>query len=229
MGIPDTSRVWELLDQVLDRTYYFKNGKALTILRTFIDSGGHYTSEVYKYCYKSRKKQRIAVKGSSIRGVPLVYKISKVEKYGIPLVQLGVDSGKQYIMDRLTIEEKGKKYIHFPLNEIDDGNIDSFFLDRGYDEVYFKGLVSEHLVQKTRNGVTVFIWEKISKDARNEPLDLKVYNLACMQSLNLNFEALYEAFNSNSLTKTVGKLNKKEKKKVNYGAVNSGGVMDFVE
>ena len=50
-----------------------------------------------------------------------------------------------------------------------------------------------------------------------------------MQSLNLNFEALYEAFNSNSLTKMVGKPNKKEKKKVNYGAVNSGGVMDFVE
>ena len=229
LGVPDTSRVWELLDQVLDRTYYFKNGKALTILRTFIDSGGHYTNEVYKYCYKSRKKQRIAIKGSSIPGVPLVYRISKIEKYGIPLVQLGVDSGKQYIMDRLTIEEKGKKYIHFPLNEIDDGNIDSFFLDRGYDEVYFKGLISEHLVQKTRNGATVFVWEKISKDARNEPLDLKVYNLACMQSLNLNFEALYEAFNSNSLTKLVGKPNKKEKKKVNYGAVNSGGVMDFVE
>ena len=97
-------------------------------------------------------------------------------------------------------EEKGKKYIHFPLNEIDHGNIDSFFLDRGYDEDYFKGLISEHLVQKTRNGATVFVWEKISKDAWNEPLDLKVYNLACMQSLNLNFESLYEAFNSNSLT-----------------------------
>ena len=50
-----------------------------------------------------------------------------------------------------------------------------------------------------------------------------------MHSLNLNFEALYEAFNSNSSTKTIGKPNKNVKKKVNYGAVNSGGVMDFVE
>lgn len=115
------------------------------------------------------------------------------------------------------------------MNEDNEGNFDSFFQDRGYDSHYFKGLASEHLVQKTRNGATVFVWEKISKDARNEPLDLKVYNLACMQSLNLNFEALYEAFNSNSLTKTVGRPKKKVKKKANYGAVNSGGVMDFVE
>ena len=129
-------------------------------------------------------------------------------------------------MDRLTIEKPGKKYIHFPLDEIDKGNFDGFFHVRGYDEVYFKGLTSEHLVQKTRNGATVFVWEKISNDVRNEPLDLKVYNLACMQSLNLDFESLYEAFNSN---KTMIKQNKNTKKKANYGAVSSGGVMDFVE
>lgn len=47
-----------------------------------------------------------------------------------------------------------------------------------------------------------------------------------MQSLNLDFESLYEAFNSN---KTMIKQNKNTKKKANYGAVSSGGVMDFVE
>lgn len=226
LGVPDTQKVWDLLDQVLDRTYYFKDGKALTILRTFIDSGGHYTSEVYKYCYRSRKKQRIAIKGSSIRGVPLVHKISKVEKYGIPLVQLGVDSGKQYIMDRLSIDKKGKKYIHFPLDETNNHDIDSFFLNRGYDDVYFKGLTSEHLVQKIKNGATIFVWEKIHNDVRNEPLDLKVYNLACMQSLGLNFETLHEAFSNKSIPAS---KEKKHKRKRNYGAVNNGGAMDFVE
>lgn len=215
-GVPDTPEVWALLDQVLDRQFHFADGKALIILRTLIDSGGHYTDEVYKYCRRNYRKQRIAIKGANTRGVPLVYKISKVPKYNIPLMLLGVDSGKQYVMDRLSIEHPGGKYIHFPL---DSTGLEQFFCDRGYDQIYFKGLISEHLVPVTRGGRTVMIWEKIYKDIRNEPLDLKVYNLACMQSLPLNFAALKAALEGKS---TVTK--RKKERKVSYGAVKKGNL-----
>lgn len=218
LGVPDTVEVWNMLDQIIDRPYYFKNGNALVVLRTFIDSGGRYTDQVYKYCYSNRRKQRIAIKGASLRGIPLIYRISVVKNYGIPLVLLGTDNGKQYIMDRLSIQERGAKYIHFPLDDLNSE--DTFFQQRGYDAVYFKGLTSEHLVQKTRNGATVFVWEKISNNARNEPLDLKVYNLACMQSLGLNFTRLKEALAGNL---TINKTRPKRKKYV-YGAVKKGNL-----
>ena len=36
----------------------------------------------------------------------------------------------------------------------------------------------------------VTVWENIAKDKRNEPLDLRVYNLAALRLLKPNFEAL---------------------------------------
>lgn len=48
-GIPDSPDVWKQLDMILDRKYFFKDGKTgLKVARTFIDSGGHYTNEVKK-------------------------------------------------------------------------------------------------------------------------------------------------------------------------------------
>ena len=75
-------------------------------------------------------------------------------------------------------------------------------------------------MQKTRNGATVFVWEKISHNARNEPLDLKVYNLACMQSLGLNFTRLKEALAGKLTTDKT----KPKRKKAVYGAVKKGNL-----
>ena len=113
-------------------------------------------------------------------------------KYTIPLVILGVDSAKQYVMDRLSIEEKGPKYFHFPLDTADR--------KCGYDDIYFRGLISEQRVPHKKNGRIVWQWEIIAKDRRNEPLDLRGYNLACLQSLNPDF-ARIEAVISAKLDK----------------------------
>lgn len=193
LGRPDTDHVWEELDQILDRTYKFKNGCGLNVVRTFIDSGGHYTEEVYKYCRKNFAKQRFAVKGGHGPGISLNHKITAVKKYGIPLVILGVDSGKQYVMDRLSIEFPGAKYFHFPLDYTEGGaTVSEILSNRGYDEIYFKGLIAEQLVARKRGGQVYFVWENVAKDKRNEPLDLRVYNLACMKSLPQNWEVLRE-------------------------------------
>ena len=48
MGRPDTPEVWQRLDDVIDHVYTFKNGRGLRISITCVDSGGHFTQEVYE-------------------------------------------------------------------------------------------------------------------------------------------------------------------------------------
>lgn len=52
LGQPDWESTWSELDKILEHVYRFKNGTGLKIVRTFIDSGGHYTGHVYRYCEK---------------------------------------------------------------------------------------------------------------------------------------------------------------------------------
>lgn len=101
-------------------------------------------------------------------------KLGKSEDATCPLVILGVDDGKEMVLSRLSIKEPGPKYFHFPLDE--EGR------RRGYDNLYFKGIISEHKKRVKRNGIYREIWEP-TQGVRNEPLDLRVYNLACMLSL----------------------------------------------
>lgn len=199
LGVPDRAEVWQELDYQLDRIYRFENGTGLNIARTFIDSGGHYTKEVYEYCKTNINKGRFAIKGVPGFGIPLIHKISKPKGYGIPLVLLGVDNGKQYVMDRLSIEHIGEKYFHYPEDTKKEENlkIAEILMNRGYDEIYFKGLIAEQLKPIKQKGKVIMAWVNIASDKRNEPLDLRVYGLACMQSLNPNWEALHSMIFSN--------------------------------
>ena len=218
LGVPDSPNVWNQLDIVLDKVYRFADGRGLTVTRTFIDSGGHYGDAVYEYCRQRYYQQRFAVKGASISGQNLIYKYSKASlKSGgtIPLVLLGVDSGKQYIMDRLSMELPGAKTMHFPL---DDMPTDSGLTARGYDEIYFKGLISEQLVPRKVHGQVVYRWENVAKDRRNEPLDLAVYNLACLHSLPINWETLEAAIKAGT-SEPVKAVSKKPK---TYGRIRRG-------
>ena len=207
LGQPDNKATWDALDVVLDKVYRFKNGTGLKVARAFIDSGGHYTSKVYEYCEKNFSKQRFAIKGTAgTPGIPLNYKIGKASGSKIPLVMLGVDDGKQQVMNRLAIDEPGAKYFHFPLDE-------EFLGTRGYDELYFKGIISEHKKKVKRKGVIHEIWEPTA-GVRNEPLDLRVYNLACMNSIHPDWDRLAEVVKGGGhSTTTVTNTRKKPMRK----------------
>ena len=183
---PDEAVTWQVLNGILDRIYTFGNGIGMKIARTFIDSGGHYTEFVYSYCAENIGLGRFPIKGYANRpGIPLVYKLGKDVGCKVPLVILGVDDGKQQIFNRLDVAEPGAKYMHFG----HDGDEDLPY--RGYDEVYFKGLLSEEKRLVKRNGVLKNVWIPKS-GVRNEPLDLRVYNLAAMQSMKPDWDLLYE-------------------------------------
>ena len=169
---PTDENAWTTLDAVLEREYFKIDGTSLKIARTFIDSG-YSTDNVYRYCQSRQFKGVFPIKGMGTAGLPLIYKITPTN--GMALFILGVNEGKSAIYSRLGIEEVGVKYMHYP---VEDGN-----LARGYDEVYFKELISEKRVIRQRNGIAYVGWEKTSREVRNESLDLCVYNLACVQGL----------------------------------------------
>ena len=207
LGAPNQDRTWKEIDNILDKTYHFADGKGLKVVRTFIDSGGHYTSDVYNYCQKN-----FAIKGRGGPGIPLIYKIAKANNAKAPLILLGVDDGKQQIMDRLSIDSPGPLYFHFPQDE----GIKELS-NRGYDDLYFKGIISEHKKVYKRNGVLREVWET-TKNVRNEPLDLRNYNLACMKSLKPDWGKLEMLVNGMSETEVKRAVAKPQKKKAVYRA-----------
>ena len=211
LGVPDAqSHVWEDLDRLLNREFTFSDGRTLKIARTFIDSGGHYTSEVYRYCMDRQYQQRFAIRGAHEFGVPLLYKPAKARNFpGLLLTLIGVNDGKEYILQRLkNVTEKGAQYMHFP----DDD-------ERGYDRRYFRGLLAEKLVLEKNRGRIVKRWKNIAPDGRNEPIDLQVYNLACMRSIRPDWSA-YEAAISGVIGDTKPVSVKKK-----YGCIRKGVVV----
>lgn len=228
LGAPDTDEVWAYLDEQLDREYRFKNGTGLIVPRTFIDSGGHYAKEVYTYSLRRLARQRFAIKGASTPGVPIIHKYTKVTAAGsrtIPLVLIGTDSGKQYIMDRLSINVPGPKYFHFPIDRQEKESVNEILWNRGYDEIYFRGLIAEQRVARKKNGRIVWQWENIAKDKRNEPLDLRVYNLACLHSMHVDWEQLKMLINAGSNNDKTEDNNikiPKSKAKRSFGCIKRG-------
>lgn len=173
MGKPDSPEVWQKLDDVIDHVYHFKDSeRGLRISITCVDSGGHYTQEVYTACRARKNKRVFAIKGKGGDGIPFVTPPSKVaikdnKKITCWLYNLGVDAGKASIMSALKVQEAGPKYCHFPRGE-----------SYGYDAYYFNGLLSEKLeLTQTKRGNT-WAWVKIPGHNRNEALDCRNYALA---------------------------------------------------
>ena len=179
-GDPEQPQVWKQLDEYLQRQWQLPDGHRLGISAACVDSSdGNTVDAVYSFT-KAREARRIfSIKGRGGKGIPFIGKPNKNNRMGAILFTLGVDSGKSTIMSNLKIEDEGPGYCHFPR----DG-------EKGYDETYFKGLLSEKQVYKYVNGQTKVEWKKIVD--RNEPLDCRNYANAAMEILNPNFEWLAE-------------------------------------
>lgn len=192
-GRPDSPGVWEELDDVLDREWKLKNGMRMRVLATFVDSGGHFTQEVYAECERRRSKHVFAIKGESGENKAYVRQMKTSARTADNAKFLvAVDCGKTSIMYNMTVAEAGAKYMHFPID-----------YKCGYDMEYFKGLCSERTIIKRRNGQTVIAWEKIYE--RNEPLDCRNYALAAYRYFNWNFDKYEMMLNGEETEKAITK------------------------
>lgn len=179
-GDMEKEETWDKLERFLDMELYFENKNSLLIACTCIDTGGHFTTQAYKFLKKMEKKQKriFGIKGMGGEGIPLVNKISTNNIEKVKIFLLGVDSGKEILMTRLKTVDEGPGYCHFPINA-----------DRGYDETYIKGLSSEQRVIHFKEGRPVLKWVKKS-GARNEPLDLRNYSTAAAEILRPDWDVL---------------------------------------
>lgn len=88
-GKPDEKDTWQMLDDKLNKVWRFADGTGLVVACTCVDSGGHYTEEVYQYCGERLQKRVFPIKGQGGSGITLIYKVSRNNKYKLPLIILG--------------------------------------------------------------------------------------------------------------------------------------------
>lgn len=207
MGDTGGSEVWKQLDDVLFAKYERVDGLQMEVMTTCVDSGGHHTQEVYRYC-KERESRRVwAIKGQGGSGIPFIKRPNRRNDAGAWLFIIGVDVGKDTISSRLKQKfDTDVGYCHFPTET-----------NKGYDEQYFLGLTAEHRNVRTVNGRTVINWVKRSSGARNEPFDIRNYATAAIEILNPNFDMVANRLNDATDKEIKKPQLRKAKKRQNRG------------
>lgn len=184
-GDPKLSQIWADLDEFLSRSWQDSEGRKFYIRRALMDSGGHFTREVYKFCKPRQGRGLYALKGEDSGDgthTPLLNGSTENNIHRATVIRLGVAEGKAKVFSSLSIEPGQPGYCHFPLPN--PYSPDPFV----YDEEYFLGLTAEQLVTRYTDGLPYTVWKKTR--SRNEPLDLAVYNRAAIEMLNPNFDAI---------------------------------------
>ncbi len=170
----DLSRaeVWDVLARRLKRQFKTPTGHLVDIKLCMIDSGGHYTDEVYNFSKQHGLRRFIPIKGYSQPGKPIKTFPRKKNKNGVYLTMIGTDTAKEIITSRLQIFETGEGYCHYPVLE-------------DFDLTYFQHLTNEKRKRKLVKGRWVIGWDAGGR--RNEPFDTSVYNLAAIRVCQENF------------------------------------------
>jgi len=211
-GDAEFPSVWKRLDEIRRKDFIREDGYAMRIACVMIDSGGidTTTDTVYTYTLPREREKVFAIKGSNQSSKPIYNKPSRNTRNRCALFTIGVDKAKELIYARLKIDERGPGYCHFP----DDADT------TGYTGNYFAGLICERRMVKYQNGYKKLYWWK-PKEARNEPLDLRVYNLNAIRFLNPNWDVLE---NRRVVSKTTQTTNKPSTKKLGNFVQRPSGI-----
>lgn len=169
-GDLSTPEPWAELRRFLQQAYEHPLFGDMTPRMVCMDSGGHYTQSVYKFC---RSLPRVVpIKGLGGTGKPMVGKPSKNNLDGTQVFPLGVDTIKELVTARLAAGPDEAGYCVFPSTYGDD---------------YFRGLTAEELRTTYIKGFKKLAWHKIRP--RNEPFDNRVYATAALEMLSVDLNA----------------------------------------
>lgn len=158
---------WAGLYQQFTKEYRNHENVIISPKLVCIDSGGHYTDEVYKFSKKYGPQFIIPIKGANIPGKPVVTMPRKRNDKGVYLCEVGSDTAKELIYHRYKLKDQGPGYCHFPL--VGD-----------YDLEYFRQATSEVKIKKFKKGKPYFEWH-LPSGQRAEALDCGVYGLAAIR------------------------------------------------
>ncbi|MCH9835906.1 phage terminase large subunit family protein [bacterium] len=165
--------LWNILEEEINRSFEDKDGLKMSARLTCIDSGGHFTDQVYQFCARNRRKY-IPIKGHSEMGKPIATMPKQPNRRGVYLVMVGTDTAKELLYERYGFANVGPGYCHYNDDE------------HGYDDEYFEQATAEVKIKRYRKGVAYFEWIK-ENSARNEALDVRVYNTAAVRLLQQHF------------------------------------------
>lgn len=182
-GDPDRDEVWEDLDEILNAEYKKADGTPYYIAAGLVDSGGHKTSSVYKYCAKREWRRIYAGMGArtSAANKPIIGRPKQTTKSRMDnasIVEIGTEIIKDWFFNVLSYEEPGVGYCHFP--------------DKPeYDHEHFEQLTGEVKKKHMSRGYVVWHWEK--RRERNEALDCRVYARAAVNLVGIDVEKYAQA------------------------------------
>lgn len=192
-------KIWNDLLAFLNQTWTRADGAKMKIALACIDSGGHFSNNVYKFA-KSNFPRVFAIKGGNRPDSEYIPRPSKNNREKAYLFTIGVDTGKALIYQALAVSEPGEGYCHFPSER-----------DKGYTQEYFKGLTAERMEIKYTKGRAHFVWVlKKNGTKRNEPFDCRNYAQAALEISGFNLEQ--------EVNKTTAGAKKKRR------GVRSGGI-----
>lgn len=206
-GDPGQPEVWKKLANFLDKEYMYVDGEKIKITASCIDTGGHHTQETYDFVSRYQHHRRIyAIKGMGRDGVPVLNGVKATKCGKTQLWSLGINSLKDILYSRLSLDEPGVGYCHYPSDP-----------QKGYGEKYFKSVTAEKKVVGMSKGKGKIEWKKIR--ARNEGIDLRNYGTAAFEIISPDLEALYRADRKERIAFVSGvkKQKVKQKRKLSKG------------
>lgn len=169
MGDPDQQAAWDDLDRnVLQRAWRGAGNVRLPVSATMIDSGGHRTNAVHNFARPRAGRRIYASKGATDPMAPVVKRPAAAKHKGENKPwMIGTNVIKDALLARMTRQDPGPGYLHFPLS---------------YEDSYFRQLTAEQRVTSKARGNAKSRWEKPS-GARNEALDCRVGAIAALYAL----------------------------------------------
>lgn len=174
-----TDITWQRLDEFLSRPFYKEDGTKMYVACALGDAMGHCTDAVYSFTGPRKTRRIYACEGHSDRSksfTSLPKKTDKSRKHSAELVRVCVDVAKDLLFSWIKNERPGTPgYMHFPNTP-------------EYNDLHFKQLGAEKLVVQVRNGKTAYKYVKCSE--RNEAIDLFDYQLAALDLMHIDLNAL---------------------------------------
>jgi phage terminase large subunit GpA-like protein len=168
-------QAWEELGVFLRQGYADENGKTHFLQAVGIDSGGHYTQEVYEFAAANQGRRWYAIKGKrnvkgrrSDGGQIWPKEASVTDKGRVYMVD--VDIAKDVLYRRLHGDKAALNAPRWPLDHL-PGSLP-------FDDAYFTGLTKEQKVYV--QGSTGYYW---SAPSGQEAWDTWVYNFCVLHGL----------------------------------------------